>query len=521
MGERGPIRGGRRLLLRRTDEPAPHHDDVPAVRELHVTIPLRPQVVPAKFPAQFARAVQDEYAIQYLAQLGASGAPENVALVLQHLPLEDCAVAASWRVRGSLSDMLSIDLYPPKHGPSTAIVPVSPAPRPSTVAPVEAISPTQSRIYCVGPVCLSFDDMKRKFLLPFCQAETREEVDVLVTYGMKRVEDGSAFVQVPVLTDADAKAVGPIGVLTKRASQRRHLCHRERSSPPDARPDTIISMHKAFFLVLPLSSLGFSARDDREQALLLDLLQGDDMLALVQAVSLYLYVDKFVWLASVDDPKFPSPPSTPQLPKVEMLFVDIVTRFEALRSRLERENLSTKSRTTASLLLPLLLLALRVDVETIYRVQYPQSFAVAGPTMQFTLREMNKRVTELLDPDTHLSRLAILETSCSGLAAMSSPAFQQRQRTRRLRDQFFKTSEALHSVFPTQVGGRSRQIASQNGGANIARYAQHLDRDAQAANDREEFEDARRQNSSTNTSVETKLKLLRVLQRSTPVWTTR
>uniref|UniRef100_K3WGP9 Uncharacterized protein n=1 Tax=Globisporangium ultimum (strain ATCC 200006 / CBS 805.95 / DAOM BR144) TaxID=431595 RepID=K3WGP9_GLOUD len=87
------------------------HDDC-AVQPSHFTIPLKPQDKPASFPANFAQAFKEEYAIKYLQKLGARPTPENVAMVLENLPLEDCHIATAWKSRGSLSDVVTIDLFP-------------------------------------------------------------------------------------------------------------------------------------------------------------------------------------------------------------------------------------------------------------------------------------------------------------------------------------------------------------------------------------------------------------------------
>ncbi|KAF1334801.1 hypothetical protein FI667_g1636, partial [Globisporangium splendens] len=86
------------------------HDDC-AAQPSHFTIPLKPQNKPASFPADFAQALKEEHAIKYLQKLGASPTPENIAMVLENLPLEDCHIATAWKSRGSLSDVIAIDLF--------------------------------------------------------------------------------------------------------------------------------------------------------------------------------------------------------------------------------------------------------------------------------------------------------------------------------------------------------------------------------------------------------------------------
>jgi hypothetical protein len=523
----------RRLVARVTPPDRPHAleddgSDGPAVRELHVTVPLKPQgdAPPANLPPTFARALQDEYAVRYLSRLGASATPENVAMVLEHLPLEGCQLTAAWRARGALADELTIDLYPPKPTPVAGAGGLQSR---AEQAQKQSESETSgggdaaavdgglyASYFCFGPVCWSFDDMKRKFLPPFCEAtlpasEVRD-VFTAIAIDKRMVGDTPSGSHASVSpTGADIATSGPTPhgatvsqILRRRATLQREQCANERRVPPDTRRETICAMHRAFFSALPLVSLGLSTRGtsgmDRDLAQrLLDALVTDvAVVELVQNVVLLLYHEVFVPVTSATIQAVPN--------SVETLLVESVRLFTALRGRYGSWKAPSSFTANASSVVPMLLLALRVDVETLFRMQYPQSFSssssAASAQMHRVLAEMNARISRLLDPDTHWSRVPVLESSCAAGAARTAPTFQRQRRRLRLRDQFFRTSEALHCVFPVPAPGSSRRIMAVGGGTQVARYYSSV----------VPTSDHAAKHSPEPVSVETKLKLLRVLQ---------
>lgn len=529
----------RRLVARVTSPPvrpltlgdAGAPGDEPAVRELHVTVPLKPQddAPPANLPLTFARALQDEYAIRYLARLGARATPENVAMVLKHLPLENCQLTVAWRARGALADELTIDLYPPKPTP-IAVSGSSPSkggrlkqsqPETGAVPGVKDSDTVDSDIstsyYCYGPVCWSFDDMKRKFLPPFCEAtppasESRDmftaiAIDKRKVSSLRSSGDTSAM---SIAADDTSSSSGPASngttvsqILGRRATLRRQQCADERRMPPDTCRETICAMHRAFFSSLPLASLGLATRNtsgsdlDLAQRLLDALVNDAALVELVQSAVLLLYHDVFIPMTAATSQAVPN--------CVETLLVDSVRLFATVRDRYGAWRAPSSFTANASSVVPLLVLALRVDVETLFRMQYPQSFASSSSSataeMHRVFAEMNVRISGLLDPDAHWSRVPVLESSCAAGAARTAPTFQRQRRLLRLRDQFFRMSEALHCVFPAPVPGNSRRIMAVGGGAQVARYSSVVpasDHDAKS--------------SPGSVSVESKLKLLQVLQ---------
>ncbi|RLN98055.1 hypothetical protein BBJ28_00010260 [Nothophytophthora sp. Chile5] len=491
-------------------------DDAPAVRALRVSIPLKPQLAPAALPPHLPQAVADEFAIRYLQEIGASASPENVATVLLHFPLESCAVSAAWKSRGSLADVLAIDLKPtaaeaPPGGGSARKSQAADdhdlktRDDDNTTAPSPRRRPRGQqarRVFHVGPVRLTFDDMKRKFLLPFKLASPPVEVDVLALYGMKNSNPEAATGQ---KDSSNGGSFQPpfLGSRGRWETQRRLKCATERDVAPNSSVEAVGDLHKAFYLALPLTALGLPESDERARVALYEALLSSAMVELVQTTIRYLYLTVITVPTGTD--------SKEGVSERETLFVAIVRRFTALRAKLEREQRASP-RPQLAVLIPLLLLALRVDVETLVRMQYPLSFACVSEDMPRVLQTLDDRVSQLLDPDAHWSRLAVLETTHEAGQARASSSFQRARRHRRLRDQFFQTSAALHGVFPDPLPGKCRRVMKLRGGADIGHYPMVADGSEQR---RAEEERRTEEAQAAPVSVASKLQLLRIMRRST------
>ncbi|KAE8976164.1 hypothetical protein PR003_g23409 [Phytophthora rubi] len=464
---------------RRTAPAQQDNIDAPtAVQALHVSVPLKPQHTPTPLPPRLTQAVKDEFAIRYLQQIGANSTPENIAMVLQNLPLEKCAVTAAWKSRGSLADVLAIDLNP-KSLTQTGEAPAKGEER-SGGKPETSKTETEAVIadqvfslkrqlrgqqtrhtFQIGTVCFTFDDMKRKFLLPFKLATPPPEPDVLNLYGTHVEADTGDMMSQNQVDQLGAAPSSP-STVRRWEAQRRLKSVDERCIPPNASGDTVSEMHSEFFLTLPLASLGMPESDEDTRTVLYEALISPAMVELVQSTVRYLFL-------TVIHPSTTTKEGKRRCYEQDALFVSIAQRFAILRAKMERKQRSTP-RPQLVVLIPLLLLALRVDVETLVRLQYPMSFSCIAEEMARMLRVMDDRISQLLDPDANWSRLAVLETTHEAGQARASSSFQRARRHRRLRDQFFQTSAVLHGLFPDPSSGKSRRVMTLRGGAGISNY---------------------------------------------------
>ncbi|KAG3020721.1 hypothetical protein JG687_00000266 [Phytophthora cactorum] len=466
-------------------------------------------------PPRLTQAVKDEFAIRYLQQIGANSTPENIAMVLQHLPLEQCAVSAAWKSRGSLSDVLAIDLNPKsltQAGESPVKLEERLAVKPSGtgMTPIAALLSPRRQLrgqhsFQIGTVCFTFDDMKRKFLLPFKLATIPPEPDVLQLYGTRLETDtnlvGTLSPNQVEQHDAAPGSPPALGSIAKWEAQRRLKSVDERSVPPNASAETVSEMHIEFYLALPLASLGLSKVNEDTRTVLYEALLCPAMIELVQSTVQYLFLTAIYPQSTTREKRHTS---TEQ----DTLFVSIAQRFALLRAKMERKQRSTR-RSQLTVLVPLLLLALRVDIETLVRLQYPISFSCAAKEMTQLLQVIDARITQLLDPDSNWSRLAVLETAHEAGQARASSTFQRARRHRRLRDQFFQTSAVLHGLFPDPSSCKSRRVMAMRGGAGVSRYPD-------LSSDRPEVVPTAKQEEHRlpDVSVASKLSLLRSLRRS-------
>uniref|UniRef100_K3WGP8 Uncharacterized protein n=1 Tax=Globisporangium ultimum (strain ATCC 200006 / CBS 805.95 / DAOM BR144) TaxID=431595 RepID=K3WGP8_GLOUD len=328
---------------------------------------------------------------------------------------------------------------------------------------------------------MSFDDMKRQYLLPF-KYGLKKEIDVLTTFGMKHNAEPAAFVNIPALSERSPNAA--VHLLGRRVTQRRIKCMEERVIPPDTKIEVVLQMQKAFYTSLPLAVV--SIRDEHEKFFLFEVLVDPKMTQLVQEMSRYLYQHTFVKFACFG--------------------------AESTFAKIKQTIVEQAPEKGLTLFLPLLLLGLRVAIETIYRIQYPVSFNTTASTMQYILMQLDDAITKMLDPDAHLSRIGVLETTCEATKIMASHPFQLKKRQLRLRDQFYKTSEALHSIFPRPVAGKCRKIIKLHGGASIANYPPHMAPPEEINNNAAHRSPHSRDHDPT-VSVAARLQLLRIIER--------
>ncbi|TMW56528.1 hypothetical protein Poli38472_006538 [Pythium oligandrum] len=492
--------------------PSGREKEPTAVAPLHVQVPLKPQDKPTALPHNVTDVLQDEYAIKYLQRLGARPTSENIATVLSHLPLDECQIATAWKARGALADVVTIDLYPRTQQRVLSKTSTEAPSKPVTLHHGDSdkrVELNPHKAYRVGSVIMTFDDIKRQYLLPFKHG-SKQEVDVLTTYGMKH-EEPVVFVDIPAL--AAAYGAPSVHLLSRRTTQRRIKCVEERIIPPDAKSEQIQQMLQAFYGCLPLAMLGIRGDEEKDhvQGILLDPMMHE----LVTSMARFLYLDVFFKLACLGAADMIKSSAIQTFHKtapaqIEALYVTLVRIFASIKSKREKEDKGV------TLYLPLQLLALRVCVETMYRSQYPVSFNMTGPTMHYILMQMDAKITKLLDPEEHLSRIGALETTCESSIVMSSHPYLAKKRQMRLQDKFYQTSDALHAVFPNPVAGKCRKILKCRGGAYISSYPVVGPPEECLTPRGNQAQVSTREDNRTapNTSIDTKLELLQILERT-------
>lgn len=311
---------------------------------------------------------------------------------------------------------------------------------------------------------MSFDDMKRLYLLPFKHA-SKEKVDVLTMYGIKNHDDNQSSNQVHQQNLEASAILGQVG--GRKASMRRVESWLERENEQDIKPEAVQQMLKSFYAALPLATLGLRSTKDKEG--LYETLLDSTVLQLIMATAQYLNLHIFSSAIGINDTTSRAFERRDQSTEKEPAYVASIRLFTRLKQRWEKEDKGL------TLFLPLVLLALRVAVETIFKAHYAANLRITTSVMKTTLLQTDNAITNLLDPDEYLSRIGILEATCESTKIQASHAFQLKKRPMRLRDQFYKTSDALRSVFPHPVSGKCRRIIALRGGSSISNYPLHLD----------------------------------------------
>jgi len=135
--------------------------------------------------------------------------------------------------------------------------------------------------------------------------------------------------------------------------------------------------------------------------------------------------------------------------KQEKLLLSIYEAYMDLQSRLKR-------RSHRLVLLPLLLLSLRVTVETIFRNSFPKW--IATPDGEASLQKVDVTITALFDPDRYRSHVSLLESSVEAMRVVNK---DPRYAKKSIKEKFFTVSPLVRSLMTDPQSGDARYILSQ------------------------------------------------------------
>jgi hypothetical protein len=88
-----------------------HFDDIYSrdmAKRFNFGLELKPVDNPVAFKKEFYDQLNKEYAIRYLETIGANATPATIRMIQQNMPLEKKMVSAAWKSRGGLDDRLYI-----------------------------------------------------------------------------------------------------------------------------------------------------------------------------------------------------------------------------------------------------------------------------------------------------------------------------------------------------------------------------------------------------------------------------
>ena len=326
-----------------------------------ISIPLRSRNKPVNFNSKDYAGLRKEYATRYLDRLGACATPANIAMVEKNIPLEKCSIKAAWKSRGSVSDVLAIDPFQSSEKYSIEEFTVAEKPKQDSAFLKTTFGTDLEVNYHHGIVHQSFNDIKCKFLKPFNELRGISVHSVsLVTSihpsGIKNLRKWKP-------TGRTRIASGIERIPGKDALE-------ELSIIPSETIDTIGIMQMAFFTALPFDIIDPTHTSTN----LIRSYVVDDMglITTIEKTIQYLYWNFLRLLLEQHGQKSTTPSDDivrPSSEELSRMYLQLLHLYASVKSRLMR------LKKGPSLYLPLVLLSIRVCVETTFINTFPLWFA--------------------------------------------------------------------------------------------------------------------------------------------------
>lgn len=121
-------------------------------------------------------------------------------------------------------------------------------------------------------------------------------------------------------------------------------------------------------------------------------------------------------------------------------------------------------------MMPMILLAIRVEMEVILKVNFPL-FMYAAKNEEIVMRLVNGVITELLDPKIYYSRFSFLE---SGKEAIDRKYLMQTKKHAAMnldegkKGKFYTRSALVKNLIPKPSDGRMRALFTDGGSSSTA-----------------------------------------------------
>jgi hypothetical protein len=122
-------------------------------------------------------------------------------------------------------------------------------------------------------------------------------------------------------------------------------------------------------------------------------------------------------------------------------------------------------------MIPMLVLALRVEIEIIYKNQYPKFFA-EDRNEKIAMKLINDLITQLLDPCLYFSRFSFFESGREAIQLKQEKAKQCKNTS--AYQKFFKRSALVEQLFPNPSDGKVRAIFGTGRQAIMSKTAELL-----------------------------------------------
>eukprot|EP00297_Palpitomonas_bilix_P007831 CAMPEP_0113875496 /NCGR_PEP_ID=MMETSP0780_2-20120614/4977_1 /TAXON_ID=652834 /ORGANISM="Palpitomonas bilix" /LENGTH=486 /DNA_ID=CAMNT_0000861497 /DNA_START=192 /DNA_END=1652 /DNA_ORIENTATION=- /assembly_acc=CAM_ASM_000599 len=405
-----------------------------------LSIPLKPTDKPVDLPDDFKKHIKNEYATRYLESIGAAATPDAIKRVMEQLPLQKCDVNAAFKSRGGLSDVIYIK--PPE---STSSAPSNTVNSQELFAVVQRKAEEDAKrakdksatgeLGGMGGPDLTFGQFREKYL------HTPPLGDK--AGGGRGGKDNANFALADRLGSRQGKggagAVGGVNAADMEDDSKMTEADLELRQPLAITIEDVLAIQTMFTRTFPFYTLRSRLTED-DVAMAVAEITSLQVAQLIADVCRLMYNDLTARKRA---------PSEVTEEKQEKLLLSIYEAYMDLQSRLKR-------RSHRLVLLPLLLLSLRVTVETIFRNSFPKW--IATPDGEASLQKVDVTITALFDPDRYRSHVSLLESSVEAMRVVNK---DPRYAKKSIKEKFFTVSPLVRSLMTDPQSGDARYILSQ------------------------------------------------------------
>ena len=158
---------------------------------------------------------------------------------------------------------------------------------------------------------------------------------------------------------------------------------------------------------------------------------------------------------------------------MKQLFISISTILSQLDTKY-----AGQQKMYHTFLMQMLVLALRIEVELIFKNSYPKFFAIPVHD-KIAMKQINDLITQLVDPNLFYSRFSFFESGRDAINIKYSKGRANEMSSPQTR--FFRRSALVEQLFPNPSEGKVRALFGTGRNALVAKTAELLQRTAKTA----------------------------------------
>ena len=448
-------------------------------KQFNFGLELQPVDNPVEFKKEFYEQLKKEYAVRYLEAMGANVTPATLRMVEKHLPMQKKMISAAWKSRGGLDNRLYIQPHEdkrlkdmrrrkaPRGNQRIATAPSSTQSSGLTGATNSPLKTNRGRstrrprttqhssvgggdlmldagglpvvnMFDIEPVVdpkdVAYEIMKRKYIFPFNTPSNPKFStplpDLEEAYRKSGVGDPVADAKKGGRKPGsdNANSNGP-----SNDKRDRHNMNVELSEPLSITMKAISAQQKRFTAAFPFHKIKGKIKKQGMQEIS-DFLVSSVTRKLIGLTAHYLYWTEFRQLTGLYNAGYAKLPAN----KLRELVAGLNETWRRIETH------AKASSQGVLFLLPILLLSVRVAIETIFTQAYSLWFvfenslketlrsgshvqdegvewirfafadASLGP-LGPTLTMLNGRIGELFDPKRYYGRISALESTAEGI----------------------------------------------------------------------------------------------------------